>query len=182
MAKKRQPPPDMNLPVDLVAFLAAGTALDYDPTTCVAGALTLRPLAKLRPHLFPVETGGSPLFEQDPHFPKENSYLVLGVNLVESCTGDYEPVGLLLWLPVERRYGQWDSSHCTIQMFAPGVAWPQIAAEPARYVNALWRSGDPKAYPDSPAVEELVPWPTHPYFNRQVDSYLLPSAVRHRWS
>jgi hypothetical protein len=38
---------------------------------------------------------------------------VLGVNLVASCTGDYEPVGFLLWLPVERRYGIWDSSHCS---------------------------------------------------------------------
>src|SRR6266511_2538682 len=77
MAKKRQPPPDMNLPADLVSFLAAGKQLEYDPATCKAGALTLRPLAKLRPHRFPVETSGSPVFEQDPHFPKVNSYLVL---------------------------------------------------------------------------------------------------------
>jgi hypothetical protein len=172
----------MNLPADLVAFLAASKQLEYDPAACIAGTLTLRPLADLFPHRFPVETSGSPLFEQDPHFPTENSYLVLGVNLVKSCTGDYESMGLLLWLPVEGRYGQWDSWHCTIQMFAAGGTWPQIAADPARYINALWRSGDPEAYPDTPPMEELVPWPTHPYFNQQVHYPLLPDAVRHRSS
>jgi hypothetical protein len=148
--------------------------LEYDSTACIAGVLTLLPLAKLRPHRFPVETSGSPLFEQDPHFPKVNSYLVLGVNLVESCTGDYEPMGLLLWLPVEGRYGVWDSSHCTVQMFAPAVTWSMIAGEPARYLNALWESGDPEAYPHSPPMEGLVPWPTHPYYHRQVHYPLLP--------
>jgi hypothetical protein len=170
----------MKLAADLVAFFADGKALEYDPAACEAGALTLRPPAKLRPHLVPVETGGSPLFEQAPHFPKVNSYLVLGVNLVVSCTGGYEPVGLLLWLPSEGRYGQWDSSHCTIQMFGPEETWTQIAAEPARYINALWRTGNVGAYPDLPAVEDLVPWPTHPYYNRQVYSPVLHDAIRRR--
>jgi hypothetical protein len=93
-----------------------------------------------------------------------NSYLVLGVNLVRSCTGDYDPVGILLWLPVEKRYGVWDSSHCAIQMFGPEVTWEQIAAEPARHINAGWTGIDPTA----PPMEDLVPWLEHPYGTRQV--------------
>jgi hypothetical protein len=164
MAKRRQKAPAPELPADLVAFLAAGKRLEYDPSSCEAGAVTLLPLGTVKLERFPVETSGSKLFEQDPHFPKVNSYLVLAVNLVARCTGDYDPVGLLIWLPVERRYGVWDSSHCTIQMFGPEVTWERIAASPVSHINAGWTGIDP----DAPPMEDLVPWPTHPYGTRQV--------------
>jgi hypothetical protein len=80
-------------------------------------------LAELKPERSPVETSSLRVFGQDPHDPDVNSYLVLGVNLVASCTGGHEPAGLLLWLPVERRYGIRDSSHCGIQVFGPEVTW-----------------------------------------------------------
>jgi hypothetical protein len=148
----------LHLPADLVAFLAAGKQLLYNPAPCEAGAVTLLPLAQLQLERFPVETSGSPFFEQDPHYPDVNSYLVLGVNLVASCTGDYDPVGLLLWLAIERRYGVWDSSHCRIQMFGPEVTWERIAAAPSQHINAGWTGIDPEA----PPMEDLVPWPAHP--------------------
>ncbi len=163
MAKRRQPVPDLDLPADLTAFLAVSKQLEYDPATCHAGAVTLLPLPKVKAQRFPVETSGSPVFEQDPHFPKVNSYLVLGADLVASCTGDYEPVGLLLWLPVEKQYGVWDSSHCTIQMFGSEVTWERIAAAPAPHINAGWTG----SIPDAP-MEDLVPWLAHPYGTRQV--------------
>jgi hypothetical protein len=155
------------LPADLSQFLAAGKQLEYDPDTCEAGAVTLLPLSELKLERFPVETSGSPFFEQDPHHPEVNSYLVLGVNLVAGCD-DYEPVGLLLWLPVEKRYGIWDSSHCGISTFGPDVTWERIAVEPARHINAGWQSGDPDAFPDAPPMEDLVPWLHHPYGDDQV--------------
>ncbi len=164
MAKRRKPSPRHDLPDDLLAFLAAGKQLEYDPAPCAAGAIALLPLSGLKLERFPVETGGSPSFAQDPHFPEVNSYLVLGVNLVASCTGDYDPTGLLLWLPVERRYGVWDSSHCAIQMFGPNVTWERIAAAPVQHVNAGWTGIDPGA----PSMEDLVPWPAHPYGDEQV--------------
>jgi hypothetical protein len=164
MAKRRQPTTDLDLPADLVAFLAAGRQLEYDADTCEAGAVRLLPLAKLRLERFPVETSGLPVFEQDPHYPNVKSYLVLGVNLIARCTGDYEPVGLLIWLPVEKRYGIWDSSHCRIQVFGPDVTWAQIAAAPAHHLNAGWTGIDPAA----PPMEALIPWPAHPYGDKQV--------------
>jgi hypothetical protein len=154
----------LQLPADLVAFLLAGGQLAYDPATCEAGAVTLLPPSELRPERFPVETGGSPFFAQDPHSPAVHSYLVLGVNLVAACTGGYEPAGLLLWLPVEGRYGVCDNSHCTVRVFGPEVTWARIAAAPARHLNAGWIGIDP----DAPPLADLVPWPAHPYGGRQV--------------
>jgi hypothetical protein len=42
-----QPDPGLELPADLVAFLAAGKQLEYDPEPCEAGAITLLPLSEL---------------------------------------------------------------------------------------------------------------------------------------
>jgi hypothetical protein len=159
-----KPEPGLDLPADLVAFLAAGKQLEYDPEPCEAGAITLLPLSELKLERLPVETGSLAVYEQDPHYPDVKSYLVLGVNLVASCTGDYEAVGFLLWLPVERRYGVWDSSHCGIQVFGAEVTWEQIVANPVPHINAGWTGIDPEA----PPMEELVPWPAHPYHTRQV--------------
>jgi uncharacterized protein (TIGR02996 family) len=153
---------ELRLPADLVDFFAAGKQLEYDPDDCDAGAITLVPLPELRLERFPVETGDLPVYEQDPHYPDVKSYLVLGVNLVASCTGDYEGVGFLLWLPVERRYGIWDSSHCGIRFFGPEVTWKKIVADPVPHIHAMWTN------PYSPPVEELVPWPAHPYHTAQV--------------
>ena len=159
-----KPVASVDLPIDLEAFLAAGEQLKYDPEPCEAGAVTLLRLSELKLERFPVETGALPEYEQDPRYPNVNSYLVLGVNLVASCTGDYEPVGSLLWLPIERRYGIWDSSHCGIQIFGPEVTWKHIVLNPAAHINAGWTGIDP----DAPPMENLVPWPAHPYHHRQV--------------
>ena len=144
--------------------------MEYEPAACEAGAITLVRLADLKLERFPVETGSLGVFEQDPHYPERNSYLVLGVNLVADCTGGYDAAGLLMWLPVERRFGIWDSSHCGIQVFGPEVTWARIAADPVPHINAGWSSIDES----SPPMEDLVPWPAHPYHNRQV--YALQDA------
>jgi hypothetical protein len=164
MASLLESAPNLDLPSDLVSFLASGKQLEYDPTSCEAGAITLLPLSALKLERFPVETGSLVVFEEDPHYPDCKSYLVLGVNLVASCTGDYEPEGLLIWLPLEKRYGVWDSSHCGIQVFGPEVNWGQITASPIQHINAGWKGIDP----DAPPTEDLVPWPNHPYGQKQV--------------
>jgi hypothetical protein len=164
VGKRRKPASALELPADLQAFLAAGKQLEYDPKLCEAGAITLVPLAELKLERFPVETGSLDVYEQDPHYPGRNSYLVLGVNLVVACTGGYDAAGLLLWLPVEQRYGIWDSSHCGIQVFGPDVTWSQIVMDPVPYINAGWSGIDET----SPPMEDLVPWPAHLYHNRQV--------------
>ncbi len=155
---------EFHLPADLVDFLAVGKQLEYDSGTCEAGVITLVSLTELKLERFPVETSSLEAHLQDPHYPEKNSYLVLGVNLVANCTGGYDAVGLLLWLPVERRYGIWDSSHCVMQLFGPEVTWERIVTSPVPHINAGWTGIDPAA----PPMEDLVPWPAHPYHNAQV--------------
>jgi hypothetical protein len=154
----------LQLPDDLVAFLHSGSQLEYEPASCEADSITLVPLAELKLQRFPVETGSLDVYEQDPNYPGRNSYLVLGVNLVAECSGGYDAVGLLMWLPIERRYGIWDSSHCSIQVFKPEVTWSRIVEDPVPHINAGWSGIDEL----SPEMEDLVPWPRHPYHNRQV--------------
>jgi hypothetical protein len=152
---------ELRLPADLVEFLAAGEELTYDPDTTDAGAVTLVPLDEVRLERFPVETGSLPVYEEDPHYPDVKSYLVLGVNLVASITGDYDPIGFIVWLPIERRFGIWDSSHCGLRVFGPETTWKEIAADPALHLEAMWNGFDPP-------MEDLVPWPAHPYHSTQV--------------
>ncbi|MBW4621304.1 MAG: hypothetical protein KME17_18335 [Cyanosarcina radialis HA8281-LM2] len=156
----------MKLPVDLLEFISAGKQLEYDPDTCEAGMVKIRSFANLKYERFPVETSSSKSFKQDPNYPNVNSYLVLGVNLVESCTNDYDPAGILIWLPIEKRYGVWDASHCTIIMFGIDITWKNIIATPSDYINAGWFSTED---PELLEVFELLPWlNNHPYSNNQL--------------
>jgi hypothetical protein len=160
MAKRKQPAAELHLPSDLVAFLTARKQLEYDEEACDAGAVKLIPLGKLKLQRFPVETSGDPSYKDDPNAPGVNSYLVLAVDLIGQCNDDYEPAGLLLWLPVERRYAAWDSSHCTIDLFPADVTWERIAADPLPYIEASLGGSLP--------TERLIPWPAHPYGDSQV--------------
>lgn len=56
MTKQQQSPDALNLPQDLVAFLADGKQFEYDPKACEAGAVTLLSLSDLKLQRFPVET------------------------------------------------------------------------------------------------------------------------------
>jgi hypothetical protein len=153
-----------NLPMDLFQFLSDRKQLEYDGDLCEAGEIVLLPLENLKVEFFPVETSGLEIFNEDPHYPGVNSYLVEGVNLVASCTGDYEPEGLIIWLPIEERYAIWDNSHCRIMVFGSAVTWEEIAASPAIYINAGWcDNSDPDL-----SMTYLVPWLQHRYSDSQV--------------
>lgn len=126
-------------------------------------------VSRAKTERFPVETSGEAFFKDAPNFPGVKSYLVLGVDLVASCNDNYEPAGLLLWLPIERRYAAWDSSHCTIDVFAEEVTWERIAADPVPHLEASC-GGDGI----DPPFKRLVPWLSHPYGDKQV--YVLQPA------
>jgi hypothetical protein len=155
---------ELKLPADLVAFLQAGRQLEYDPDTCEAGAVVLLPLEQLKVELFPMDCQSTEVEGQDPHEGELGCYLVEGVNLIAECSGGYDPVGLLLWLPREGRYAIWDNDHCYIGVFGPEVTWARIAAAPAQHINAQWVG----AFPDSAVASCLVPWPKYRYNERQV--------------
>jgi hypothetical protein len=149
----------LDLPADLVAFGQAGRQLEYDPRTCWVGQIVLVPLEQLEPALFAVSTQGAPTEEDDPHADQGGCYLVVGVNLVAACE-DFDPVGTLLYLPLEKCYGVWDSTHLGIRVFPPTTTWTDIVAAPADHINAQWG--------DWTREETFVPWPRYPYCKREL--------------
>ena len=153
---------DPKLPSDLVNFLRAKGKLDYDPSLCEAGTVTLLPLEEIRVALYPLDADNNDIPGKDPHKGEYGCYLVQATNLIAACTGDYEPEGLLLWLPIEQRYATWDSSHSAIEVFGPKVTWQGIVKKPAHYINAQWGEGA--------RTKPLVPWPSHKYSQKQLYS------------
>ena len=88
-------------------------------------------------------------FDEDPHAEDHGYYDVPVVDLVASCSGDYDPEALLAWVPAVGAFGTWDASHLPLLVF-PGVSWTEIAGDPLRYVNAQWSDETPGHY--------LAPW------------------------
>jgi hypothetical protein len=152
--------PSLHLPADLVEFLAAGKQLVYDPEACEAGAIRLMSLERLTLELFPmyISSEMDELYASDPHKEENGYYLVTGVNLVAACA-DYDPCGLLMWLPLERRYATWDHEHWYIGVFGPEQTWAEIVKAPAQHINAQWIG----AFADSVPATALKPWPLHRY-------------------
>jgi hypothetical protein len=161
----------LDLPHDLFEFLAAGKQLEYDPATCESGAIRLLPLQQLKIELFPMymDTDIDGLPEGDPHKGENGYYLVEGVNLVGECQ-DYEPCGLLMWLPLENCFATWDMDHWYIGVFSPEHTWSQIVKAPAPYINAQWVG----AFEDSVSAKALKPWAKYRYSQQLVGSGPFP--------
>lgn len=147
------------IPADLAAFLREGRRLEYDPAACEAGVVSLHPPTDLRLRTFGAQCSDTPHEEDDPNRGRSGTYQVTGVDLIASCTGPYEPEGLLIWFPEEWSYGVWDPSHETIMVFGPKVAWPQIVESPHRFINAQWEFDELDRAP----AEFLIPWPKYPF-------------------
>src|SRR5262245_39752566 len=159
---------DPILPADLVALLQEGKKPKYDPALCEAGAVTFLPLDQLKVEFFPMDPRGpdDPQGSDDPHAGEHGSYLVKGVSLLASCDC-YDPVGLLLWLPLDGCYGTWDGEHGSLRVFRKEVDWSAIAHDPPHYINSQW------GIEGSAPVADLAPWGRHP-FNAEQLSHPLP--------
>src|SRR5262245_55446411 len=159
----------LKLPRDLAAFLRQGRQFDYDPARCEAGLVTLLPLDVLRLHLFPMDCQSTPVAKADPNHGSLGCYLVPGVSLLAPARG-YDPDGLMLWLPLERRFGTWDSSHDVVSMYKRGTTWADIVAQPKQHINACWGSWK--------VMECLKPWLRCRYYpSMQIHSPIIPVAT-----
>ena len=114
--------------------------------------------------MFPMDCQSTVVETQDPHHREMGCYLVEGINLIAECTGGYDAVGLLLWLPRDRCYATWDSSHDFIGVFRPQVTWSQIAKAPCSTSIASGLACSRNSAPTSC----LVPWLRHSYNAEQV--------------
>ena len=143
-----------DIPDVLRSFLESGAQLEYDEASCEAGRVLLHAPGGVRLRTFPAQTYGTPLADLDPHREEGGTYAVPGYDLVASCSGDYEPEGLLVWFPAEGSFGVCDTSHDYILLFGPEVRWSNIVAAPARFLNAQWAFEEL----DRAAVQHLAPW------------------------
>lgn len=168
----------LSLPDDLRAFLDAGKQLDCDLDSCDAGEFELLPVDKLVVELFPMYTDSHGMTElelnkDDPHLGENGYYLVEGVNLVGACSGGYPHCGLLMWWPLEGRYGMWDGDHWHISVSPAEITWTEIVADPGLYIDSGW--GD--LIQESPPLRPLVPW--HKYrYSEQKGSGPFPYSER----
>lgn len=155
------PPSKLALPDDLQSFLASGHQLQYDPTGCEYGRITLLPPDQLELRPFTVFTAEMQHVYGDPRGGK-GCYIVPAVRLVAACA-HYDPRGVLIWIPDERMFGTWDCDHHIIHvLFAArgtrgGIVepatWSNIQANPIRYLPP---------YPgDATSCKLLIPWPKY---------------------
>ena len=129
---------EVPIPDDLRAFLAARKQLAYEPPLlCEVGAVKLKPLRALRlQKIWVVAPAGTE--RHDPNRKREGFYVVPVVDLCGRCS-NYDPVGILVWIPALEAYGTWDYDHGRLVAF-PRVSWQQINRRPVYYLEAQWGS------------------------------------------
>jgi hypothetical protein len=147
-----------DLPEDLIAFLRGGS-----PRTLSIGygeMVDLVALEELCVETLEVTPNLSPCAHEGPHRFDGGYYAVPAINLVNRSprsSVDF-PAWLLLWIPDEGRYGSFDLDHGDLMMFAPEIAWKDIASDPEPFVRASdGEDGGPVS------IESLRPWPRYPY-------------------
>jgi hypothetical protein len=157
---------ELSLPPDLTEFLQSGNQLQYDPSQCEAGPVGLHSLPELSLANLLVNTYGTPLEGADPH-EGNSGYLVPAVSLTNSCE-DYDPDFLLLWLPTEDLYGNFDTEHGNLLVF-PDTTWGDIVKDPVCYLNSQWE-------PQSGVAVTFQPWPKYKFSDDETLRLITPVA------
>ena len=144
---------ELSLPTDLGDFLQNRKQLQYAEEECEAGHVALHTPSELRLVNLLVNTYATPLEEEDPH-QGESGYLVPAISLTASCQG-YDPNFLLLWLPTENLYGNFDTEHGHLNVF-PNANWTDITENPIVYLNSQWE-------PENGLSAVFQPWPKYQF-------------------
>jgi hypothetical protein len=146
--------PHADFPEDFLNFLKSGRQLEYGPEECEPGRVTLLPLKKIAPNVVYVDSFDAPFAINDPHAGEDGCYIVPVYNLVAECE-NYDPDGILIWLPDQKVFGSWDSENWDVLVF-PNATWSDIAANPVKYLNAMWE-------PEAVYCRYLQPFPNYPF-------------------
>lgn len=139
------------VPAETLSTMAGGGQLDYDPGRAQTGAILLGRAPEQV--TLAVTSEGQAWDADDPHRYDQGHYEVVAQSLVAECD-TMDPLGVLVWLPIERCFGSWDPDHLDVLMF-PGVTWAEIVLDPPLYLNAI---SDPVPFNDY-----LDAVPHHPY-------------------
>lgn len=141
------------LPPECASFLAAGEQFSEvysDRTPISLGRVPVPMVIPVQPQ----DTIGVDLDDLGPddEYPEPPTYDVPALDLVET-SGDGQPTGLLIWLPVEGCFGSWDCDHWRVRVF-PDATWADICAAAGDYLEGGW--------PDPPGTRHLDPTGRYP--------------------
>jgi hypothetical protein len=140
---------ELGLPAEFIAFLLAGSQLDFDHRHTEIGLVRLKPLTHLRFEEWAVTTEDTPLERKDPHRGEAGYYALRVIDLIGESES-YHPAGLLAWFCDYGAFGSWDGDHLTAVAF-PKVSWSKIVANPAKYLDAPW-------HPYRRLAKYIEPW------------------------
>jgi hypothetical protein len=113
------------LPDDLVEFLQSERCLEYDASACEIGVFTFRDLEAVEE----IELVLSAADQESPRVTR-------ALDLLESCE-EYEPRGMLVYIPSLRKYGSYNSDQKQLNTYR-NMSWSDFVADPVRYINAGW--------------------------------------------
>jgi hypothetical protein len=99
--------------------------LEYDASACEIGVFTFRTLEE-------VEEIDLVVSSQD----HELICVIHALDLLKTCE-EYDPRGMLVYIPSLRKYGSYDSE-LEVLITYRGMSWSNFLGEPARYINAAW--------------------------------------------
>ena len=137
----------MQLPDGVVEYLQSHRTFEYDVEESELGAITLRRPDDLSESVIQLQIGRQKA-AQDPYAGIDGRYQVTSVDIVADAE-EFDPIGLLAWLPTISSFACIDAEHGTILSF--GTAdFQEIVANPLLFLESQW---------GPPAVGQyILPW------------------------
>ncbi len=74
----------------------------------------------------------------DPNSKRRGRYILKVLDLVEDIGGDFNSMGIFVWVPDIKLFGTWDSDHYELTVFK-NKKWTDILSNPEVYFNAMWQ-------------------------------------------
>jgi hypothetical protein len=116
----------MNFENSLLEFLKSGKKLDYDYDRAEPGFVGLCSHDDLKEEIIYIE---------GPN--QGESYFEIPAVSLTNDNEYYDPEFILLWLPIEKKYGTWDCDHWDLYIFE-NANWKDIELNPLPYINFQW--------------------------------------------
>ncbi len=153
---------NVDLPNDLLAFLSAGSQLQYDESESTIGRIVLKSEAELSRDTIAGYPGCQSIID-DPYEDLDGLYQIEVYDLVAESEM-YQTEGLFCWIIALQCFGVVDPEHGDVLTF-PGVTWTDIAKSPTTYLDAQWDVG---------VGQRVLPWLRFPYEISEHETTLQP--------
>lgn len=157
----------IELPSDCLRFLEAGQQFAYCPDGTSIGRIHLKHAGELVARMARLHPDGQGVID-DPYAHLDGNYAVELIDLVRE-SDDYDPEGLLCWIPAIKSFGSVDEEHSTAISYT-GAAWSDIVRDPIGHLDSQWGLG-------SVPVNQVLPWLSFSFRLDSGDAVLAPYAV-----